>query len=80
MVAGTGFAVQTGPSPGQQSSGQRRSGLGLGLAIVSAIAAAHGAELRAVTKAAGGLAVEVTFPPQPAETAGRARARAGALV
>jgi hypothetical protein len=34
-------------------------------AIVSAIAAAHGAELRAVTRAAGGLAVEVVFPPVP---------------
>jgi signal transduction histidine kinase len=41
-------------------------GLGLGLAIVSAIAAAHGAELRAVTRAAGGLAVEVVFPAVPA--------------
>ena len=42
-------------------------GLGLGLAIVSAIAAAHGAELHAVTRAAGGLAVEVIFPPPPAD-------------
>jgi signal transduction histidine kinase len=40
-------------------------GLGLGLAIVSAIAGAHGAELRAVTRAAGGLAVEIAFPPPP---------------
>ncbi len=46
--------------------GGGRGGLGLGLAIVSAIAAAHGAELRAVTRAAGGLAVEVVFPPVPA--------------
>jgi len=37
-------------------------GLGLGLAIVSAIAAAHRADLRAVTRAAGGLAIEVLFP------------------
>jgi signal transduction histidine kinase len=37
-------------------------GLGLGLAIVSAIAAAHGADLRAVTRAGGGLAIEVVFP------------------
>ncbi len=42
-------------------------GLGLGLAIVSAIAAAHGAELHAATRAAGGLAVEVVFPPRPAD-------------
>ncbi len=40
-----------------------QGGLGVGLAIVSAIAAAHGAELRAVTRTAGGLAVEVVFPP-----------------
>ena len=60
--------------------GLGRSGLGLGLAIVSAIAAAHGAELRAVTRAAGGLAVEVSFPPRPAEPAGRAQDRAGVLV
>jgi signal transduction histidine kinase len=44
-----------------------QGGLGLGLAIVSAIAAAHGAELHAVTRAAGGLAVEVVFPPRPAD-------------
>src|SRR5580693_6217731 len=36
--------------------------LGLGLAIVSAIAAAHGADLRAVTRAGGGLAIDVVFP------------------
>ena len=59
-----------------------QTGLGLGLAIVSAIAAAHGAELRAVTRAAGGLAVEVIFPPPPAEAGrrvqDRAQGRAGA--
>jgi signal transduction histidine kinase len=37
-------------------------GLGLGLAIVSAIAAAHGADLRARPNAAGGLTVELLFP------------------
>ncbi len=61
-----------------------QGGLGLGLAIVSAIAAAHGAELRAATRAAGGLAVEVVFPPPPAEAdrraEGRAEGRAEALV
>ena len=44
-------------------------GLGLGLAIVSAIAAAHGAALHAVTRAAGGLAIEVVFPPRAADQA-----------
>jgi signal transduction histidine kinase len=48
-------------------------GLGLGLAIVSAIAAAHGAELHAVTRAAGGLAIEVIFPPHPANQAAKDR-------
>jgi len=55
---------------GQGGAGQGRSeqgGLGLGLAIVSAIAAAHGAALHAVTRAAGGLAIEVIFPPRPAD-------------
>jgi signal transduction histidine kinase len=50
-----------------------RGGLGLGLAIVSAIAAAHGAELHAVTRAAGGLAIEVTFPPYPVDQAAKNR-------
>ena len=58
--------------PGRSGSGPERGGLGLGLAIVSAIAAAHGAELHAVTRAAGGLAVEVVFPPVP--TGGGCRA------
>ena len=47
--------------------GTDQGGLGLGLAIVSAIAAAHGAALHAVTRAAGGLAIEVVFPPRPAD-------------
>jgi signal transduction histidine kinase len=49
-----------------ESRGTEHGGLGLGLAIVSAIAAAHGAALHAVTRAAGGLAIEVSFPPRPA--------------
>jgi len=49
--------------------GTEHGGLGLGLAIVSAIAAAHGAALHAVTRAAGGLAIEVIFPPRPADQA-----------
>ena len=69
-----------GEGSGQRDGGQGGAGLGLGLAIVSAIAAAHGAELRAVTRAAGGLAVEVIFPRRPAEAADRVQDRAGALV
>jgi signal transduction histidine kinase len=37
-------------------------GVGLGLSIVDAIAAAHGAELRATPREEGGLEVEVAFP------------------
>ena len=53
--------------PFQRMDPARRApgGLGLGLAIVSAIAAAHGADLRAVTRAGGGLAIDVLFPPPP---------------
>jgi signal transduction histidine kinase len=39
-------------------------GYGLGLAIVRAVAEAHHAELRVRARAQGGLAVDVTFPPQ----------------
>jgi len=39
-----------------------RDGLGLGLSIVTAIAAAHGAWLQANTLASGGLTVQVGFP------------------
>jgi signal transduction histidine kinase len=38
-----------------------REGLGLGLPIVAAIAAAHGAALWAVPRPAGGLTVEIRF-------------------
>jgi signal transduction histidine kinase len=54
-------------------------GLGLGLAIVAAIAAAHGADLRAVTRTGGGLAIEVVFPvvfPAPLRAGPEARAMA----
>jgi signal transduction histidine kinase len=74
--------------PFQRMDPARRSpgGLGLGLAIVSAIAAAHGADLRAVTRGAGGLAVEVLFPPPAGGRAGSSHgwhaptSRAGAYV
>ena len=74
--AGTG---RDGAGAGRDGAGAGRGGLGLGLAIVSAIAAAHGAELHAATRAAGGLAVEVVFPPVPAAGDRRAEDRAGAL-
>ncbi len=45
-------------------------GHGLGLAIVRAIADAHGAVLTAAPAAGGGLAVQVTFPPGTPEPAG----------
>ena len=71
-------SVRTSPGPagavgtaaagvGSDGAGGNRTGgvgSGLGLAIVSAIAVAHGAELRASALAAGGLAVEVIFPPR----------------
>jgi signal transduction histidine kinase len=66
--------------PFQRMDPARRSpgGLGLGLAIVSVIAAAHGADLRAVTRAEGGLAVEVVFPASPgAVAAARTEVRSG---
>ena len=58
--------------PFQRMDPARRApgGLGLGLAIVSAIAAAHGADLRAVTRAGGGLAIDVVFPAPLRHVAG----------
>jgi signal transduction histidine kinase len=63
-----------------------RDGLGLGLSIVTAIAAAHEADLRARPLPGGGLEVEVHFPrlpagepPEPAPTGAHgARGSAGA--
>jgi signal transduction histidine kinase len=56
---------------GAERTGQR-DGLGLGLSIVQAIAAAHGATLSARAQPDGGLAVEVRFPACEAGTAVRA--------
>jgi signal transduction histidine kinase len=42
-------------------------GHGLGLSIVHAIAAAHGAAIAARARHGGGLSIEVTFPAMPAE-------------
>ena len=41
------------------------SGHGLGLSIVDAIAAAHGAAITARARTGGGLSIEVTFPAIP---------------
>jgi signal transduction histidine kinase len=44
----------------------RRDGHGLGLSIVSANAATHGADLHARARPDGGLHIELRFPPPPA--------------
>jgi signal transduction histidine kinase len=57
--------------PFRRLNGDRRAGvdgLGLGLSIVAAIAAAHGAALRATPRADGGLDIEIAFCPGPAES------------
>jgi signal transduction histidine kinase len=54
--------------PFQRLSGRRahyRTGHGLGLSIVRAIATAHGATVAAHAAPGGGLAIDVTFPPSP---------------
>jgi signal transduction histidine kinase len=51
-------------------------GHGLGLSIVSAIAAAHGAELQASAPAGGGLQISVGFPAAAAGGAAQSPARA----
>jgi signal transduction histidine kinase len=58
-------ARTSGTGSGGAGLGGGGAGLGLGLAIVGAIAAAHNAELRAFTRAVGGLAIEVIFPAPP---------------
>jgi signal transduction histidine kinase len=51
---------------GRGATTRQRDGQGLGLSIVSAIAAAHGADLQARARPDGGLHVELRFPPLPA--------------
>ena len=52
-----------GPRPARRDGGH-----GLGLSIVRAIAAAHGATIAARARPEGGLAIDVTFPPPPPGT------------
>ncbi len=49
---------------GDERVRRRDGGHGLGLAIVRAIAVAHGAELTARARPEGGLDITVTFPPR----------------
>jgi signal transduction histidine kinase len=73
-VANTGPVIPPGAvprlfQPFQQLDGQRirhADGHGLGLAIVMAIATAHGARLDAQAPPGGGLSITVSFPPPPA--------------
>jgi signal transduction histidine kinase len=56
--------------PFQRLDGDRvghRTGVGLGLSIVQAIAHAHGAVLVAAPRPTGGMRVEVTFPRTPSQ-------------
>jgi signal transduction histidine kinase len=63
--------------PFQQLGADRTSrhaggtGVGLGLSIVDAIAAAHGASLIGRARAVGGLDIEVAFPPPGVRASGR---------
>jgi signal transduction histidine kinase len=52
-------------------------GFGLGLCIVGAVAAAHGATLRTVARPAGGLSIEVRFPASGGGADERARQAVG---
>jgi signal transduction histidine kinase len=69
--------------PFQRLASQRsaaREGLGLGLPIAAAIAAAHGAELRADAMAAGGLQITIWFPGLPGNKVGAQQAAARAAL
>jgi signal transduction histidine kinase len=59
---------------------RRGNGHGLGLSIVRAIAAAHGATITPKARPGGGLAVEVAFPASPLPRAGWPRGRDAARV
>jgi signal transduction histidine kinase len=70
MIANTGPVIPTGELPRLFQPFQRRSsadgpsadGAGLGLAIVQAIADAHGAMVNAAARTGGGLRIEISFP------------------
>ena len=72
-VSNTGPLISAGQvdglfQPFQRLGSERTgngSGYGLGLAIVRAIAGAHGATLTATARPEGGLRIEVSFPGQP---------------
>jgi signal transduction histidine kinase len=73
-VTNTGRPIEAGEvdrlfQPFQRAGTDRldySGGHGLGLAIVRAIATAHGAAVTATARADGGLTVEVSFPAKPA--------------
>lgn len=72
VVSNTGPTVTTGEidrlfQPFRQAGADRRGrgGHGLGLAIVRAIADAHGADLSATPHPGGGLEIELSLPSQP---------------
>jgi signal transduction histidine kinase len=66
-----------GPADDRQS--ERRESPGLGLSIVSAIAAAHGAQLQARALDDGGLDIELRFTPLPATEPLAARSHVGSM-
>ena len=78
-IANTGPVIPTGEltrlfQPFQQRSCHERSsadGVGVGLAIVQAIANAHDATVTAHARTGGGLRIEIGFPAAPSETARR---------
>jgi signal transduction histidine kinase len=80
-ISNTGIVIPPGDverlfQPFQQLGRERvrgssESGHGLGLAIASAIATAHGAALTAAARPGGGLDITVTFPPPSARAAGQ---------
>jgi signal transduction histidine kinase len=59
-------------------SARRDGGHGLGLAIVQAIATAHGATITARPRPAGGLAIDIACPPPAPASPPQATVRSGA--